>query len=118
MHPPAPRAFPKSARVRTRRDFLAIQGGGRKLHTDSFLVFVAPGPSGGKRLGITVSKRVGNAVVRNRVKRLVREIYRLRQAAFPVGADVVFVAKRSAAELEFARADQEVERLCARAFRR
>lgn len=88
------------------------------------MVFVAPssaasssgaaGGEGAKRVGITVSKRVGPAVVRNRVKRFVRESYRRRRASFPGGLDVVLVAKKTAAELDFARTDQEIARLCAR----
>lgn len=50
------------------------------------------------RLGITASKKVGNAVVRNRVKRLVREYVRRHQWV-PPGVDVVIIAKRSASEL-------------------
>jgi ribonuclease P protein component len=113
--------FPKTARIRKRSEYLAIQGRGRKLQTENFVVFVAASPSspvGAGRVGVTVSKRVGHAVVRNRVKRIVREVCRRRREQFPQGIDFVFVAKRSAADLEFARADQEIERLCERYFSR
>lgn len=83
------------------------------------MVFVAPSPPPSadvarKRIGITVSKRVGTAVVRNRIKRFVRESYRRRRDAFPDGLDIVLVAKKAAAELDFGRADQEIARICAR----
>jgi ribonuclease P protein component len=113
--------FPKTARVRKRSEYLAIQGKGRKLQTENFVVFVAASPSGpvGEgRVGITVSKRVGQAVVRNRVKRILREVYRRCRGQFPPGMDVVFVAKRSAAWLDYASAEQEIERLCERYFSR
>jgi ribonuclease P protein component len=111
--------LPKGERVRKRSEYLRIQGQGRKLHTSSFLVFAQERPTSAgapARLGVTVSKRVGNAVERNRVKRLVREVYRRRKAAFPAGLDVVFVAKRQAVALDHARADEEIEKLCARGF--
>ena len=53
----------------------------------------------GGRVGITVTKKVGNAVVRNRIKRWVREFVRQDVAWLPAGADVVVIAKKSAAEL-------------------
>jgi ribonuclease P protein component len=57
-------------------------------------------------------------VVRNRVKRILREVYRRCRGQFAPGMDVVFVAKRSAAWLDYASAEQEIERLCERYFSR
>jgi ribonuclease P protein component len=64
-------------------------------------VLVGPGPSLHGRLGITVSKRVGNAVTRNRIKRWVREFVRQQPADawLPAGCDVVVIAKASAARV-------------------
>jgi ribonuclease P protein component len=53
------------------------------------------------RLGITVSKRIGNSVKRNRVKRLIREFFRLNKALFPQAHDIVIAAKRDAGDLDF-----------------
>jgi ribonuclease P protein component len=110
------RAYPKSVRLRKRREFLAVQGTGRKFHAQHFLVVVTPiatsstsravpgdGSVPGRecpmgRVGITVTKKIGNAVTRNRTKRLVRE--HVRQSRWldrPV--NTVFIAKRSAADL-------------------
>ena len=77
-----------------------MQDTGRKHHTRHFLVVVLPRPDDGPpRIGVTVTKRVGNAVQRNRVKRLVREVFRRERARFPAGCDVVFIAKDGAPEL-------------------
>jgi ribonuclease P protein component len=67
--------------------------------------------NGRARLGVTVSRRVGNAVVRNRVKRLVREVFRLNAAWFAPGRDYVVVARPSAAALDFGGMKNEIERL-------
>jgi ribonuclease P protein component len=56
---------------------------------------------GTTRLGITVSKRVGNSVRRNRVKRLVREFFRLHKDSFPQGCDIVIAARKDADGLDF-----------------
>ena len=45
------------------------------------------------RVGISVSKKVGNAVARNRAKRIIRAAYRLHESSFPIGCDIVFVAR-------------------------
>ncbi len=112
------RTLPRDERVRRRREFVAIQGQGKKLHTDSFLVFVLPRKQAEApaRLGITVSKKVGGAVTRNRVKRLVREAFRRQKTLFPHGVDVVFVAKRAAVDVEFEQVSREIERLCRKHF--
>jgi len=68
------------------------------------LVFVIPGQYGQRlpRVGITVSRKVGKAVVRNRVKRLVREVWRRRRGLLPQGMTVVFVAKKAATQMSYA----------------
>ena len=90
-----------------------MQDGGRKLHTDNFLVFVSPqlepGPT---RVGVTASRKVGGAVRRNRVKRLVREAFRRHRLLFPAGLDVVFIAKKNAVEVEYDQLVREIEKLC------
>jgi ribonuclease P protein component len=105
-----PRAYPKSVRLRRRREFLALQRQGRRRHTPSFVVLQAPAAGGTSRLGVTVSARVGNAVVRNRIKRLVREIFRARRQALPAALDILVIAKPDAAQITHAQAATELER--------
>ena len=106
------RGFPRGLRLRRRREFLRVQAGGAKRHTRHFLVLVARQPSSvtsvGPRFGITVTRKVGNAVTRNRIKRLLREALRHHRTSFPTGHDIVWIAKRNAAELTFAGAMDEV----------
>src|SRR6188474_3450163 len=85
-------------RLRQRVDYLAVQSGGMKLHGRHVLAIAQRRtescPRG--RLGLTVTKKVGNAVVRNRIKRLLREWLRTH-GWVPAGWDMVLVAKDSAA---------------------
>lgn len=85
--------FSKPERLLRRRDFLRVQGGGKKFISPHFLWFGSPSPTGSLRFGVTVSKRVGPAVVRNRVKRLLREAFRQHKALFPPMLDVVAIAR-------------------------
>lgn len=94
-------AFPKERRLRARRDFVAAQEAGRRVHTPHFVLVVARGPdaAAASRLGVTVTKKVGTAVRRNRVKRLVREAFRLCPDLLPSGIDLVVIAKDGAPTL-------------------
>lgn len=93
----SPAGYPREARVRRRAEFTACYERGRRLHTTHFLLFLLPRPDGRARTGMAVSRKVGNAVTRNRVKRLLREFFRLHARALPPG-DMVAVAKRQAGE--------------------
>lgn len=83
--------FPKQLRLRRRRQFLTVQRGGRRVTTAHFVVYGRRNGTRPTRLGITVSRKVGKAHVRNRIKRWVREAF--RRHALPTGLDVVFVAR-------------------------
>jgi ribonuclease P protein component len=86
-------AFRKAARVRKRREFLQIQNAGRRVATRHFLIVYACSGDGPPRLGITVTKKIGNAVVRNRIKRAVRETFRTNAASLRRGASMVVIAR-------------------------
>ena len=87
--------FPKEARLRKRPEFLNVQSRGVRLHTRHFVVYIAGGRAPGARIGITASKKVGNAVVRNRWKRSVREGFRLLGwRSQKQGLDLVVIARK------------------------
>jgi len=102
--------YPKAARLRRRPEFLAIQRDGQRRHTPHLVVIRRAAPGPGSRLGVTVSKRIGNAVVRNRVKRLLREVFRLRHVDIHPPLDVVVIAKPGAGTLSYAQAATEFAR--------
>ena len=90
----APFGYPSEVRIRSRRRYLAVQNNGRRIHTRHFIVFILPGKTNNVRIGITASRRIGNAVVRNRWKRVVRESFRHIQQTIDGPLDMVFVARR------------------------
>jgi len=78
------------------------------VHTRSFVLQIAPSEGDATRLGITISRQVGKAVRRNRLKRLVREAFRRNRALFPTCSDLVVIAKTGCA---VARLDDVVREL-------
>jgi len=82
-----------------RADFEKLYGDGSRIEGDYFVILYSPNGLGKMRLGVTVSKRVGHAVIRNRVKRLVREFFRLHKALFSDSYDVNVIAKSGTSNL-------------------
>jgi len=102
-------AFPKEERIRLRADFLRIIREGTRLHTPHFWVAFCPNGLFSRRLGITVGKRVGPAVIRNRLKRRIREFFRQNKESFPEATDWVVTAKEGAGRLDFRRVADELQ---------
>ncbi len=93
--------FPKALRLLRRHEFLQVQEGGQKVSVDCLLALVKRNGRAYTRLGLTVSSKVGNAVVRVRLRRLLRELFRKRRGQWPPGLDVVLVVRSSAKEITF-----------------
>lgn len=90
-------------------DYKRIQGRGRKLRTRHLLVLFTRGRAPQSRFGLTVSRKVGNAVRRNEVKRWLRESIRHRLGDLAGRWDVVFIATPRAARAGFYALDRDVE---------
>jgi ribonuclease P protein component len=75
------------------KDFLALYKKGRYAASKYSVIYVRPNGRPFNRLGITAGKKVGNAVCRNRAKRLIRLAYRNAEVSLPVGMDIVIVAR-------------------------
>jgi ribonuclease P protein component len=100
-------AYPPSARLRKRAEFVRLKDSAQKFATRAILVVWQANDLAVARLGITVSKKVGCAVTRNRVKRFVREIFRNNRFLLPA-VDMNVIARSEAAHLDFHGLEQEL----------
>ena len=105
--PPGQR-LPRARRIRKRTEFLALQRVGRRRAGMRFVVITAPRRDGTSRLGITASRRIGGAVIRNRVKRLIREFFRRYQQQIVPAMDVLVIARAGAATATLAQVRAEL----------
>jgi ribonuclease P protein component len=90
--------FQKKEHIIIRSDFERIKNSGMKAHDRHIFAVFIPSAAGNTRIGITVTKRVGNAVTRNRIRRFVREFYRQNRNLLKGMWDINFIARHSAAE--------------------
>ena len=102
-------SFKKADRILKRNEFIQLSKSGRKLHNEYFIVLYAPGQCDRSRLGITVTRKVGKAVRRNRIKRLIREYFRLNRHLLSGYWDIIVIAKKEAADLS---SDKIFDSLC------
>ncbi len=106
-------SYPKTDRLRKRREFLRLNQG-RKVANEAFLVAWRPHSEGRTRLGVTVTKKVGCAVVRNRIKRVAREVFRTRGRLLCPGLDMNVIARQAAARITKGQAARAITELFVR----
>jgi len=95
-------SFTKADRLLKRAEFLHLAQIGQTAHNSHFVAVFAPGTCHHTRMGITVSKKVGNSVTRSRIKRLIREYFRHNRHRIAGSWDINIIAKRRAADLSSA----------------
>jgi len=88
------KTFTKRDRIRNKSDFEQLKKSGTKFTDGLFLTVIRANDLGFCRLGIAVPKRIGNAAARNRIKRLIREAFRLNRALLPASIDLLVVVRR------------------------
>jgi ribonuclease P protein component len=114
-------SFGKERRIRRRKDFLRVQAVGQRTSTAHFVMLVAareatdsagsrPELGACARVGFVVTRKIGNAVQRNRIKRVCRECFRMWPDLVPDGIDLVIIARSRADELGLADVRAEWER--------
>lgn len=108
-----PEALPKEKRLAKRREFLRVYDTGRKIFSRYCVLFFAANQLPFSRLGVTATKKVGKANVRNRLKRWTRETYRRHRGPLGIdrhAVDLVINVKPNAATATFSEYSGDVER--------
>ncbi len=82
--------------IKKNHDFQKVYKNGRSLANKYMVMYVLDNGLNENRLGISVSKKVGNSVIRHRITRLIREAYRLNCEKFKSGYDIVIIARVTA----------------------
>lgn len=104
-------SFPPSARLRKTKEFSIVGKMGCRIHTPHFILLKRISSSNFSRIGLTVSRKVGNAVCRNRIKRLLREYFRQNRHYFDQPIELSVIAKRNAGKITIDDVAQELDLL-------
>jgi ribonuclease P protein component len=100
-----PHGFPAARRIRHRPEFLRVYEHGERVRARLMTVMAIRNTLGYSRLGIAATRKMGSAVVRNRAKRLVRELF--RHADVPAGLDIVVIPRSDMVDAEFRTVESE-----------
>ncbi len=92
-------SYSKADRILKRAEYLRLSKSGQRIRNRYFIAYVGEGKNGRSRLGVTVTKKTGNAVIRNRMKRLCREFFRLHRNSIAGKRDINIVVTKEAAQL-------------------
>ncbi len=97
-------AFPKASRLRLKKEFEAVFSAGNKTATRDLVAWHSENPDGLKKIGLMVSRKTGGAVRRNRLKRLLREAFRLTNRELKEGTRLIIYPKAGCAVKDLAQA--------------
>ena len=103
--------FSKVSRLRLKKDFEGVFASGKKTVTRELVMWHIPGAGTEKKIGLMVSKKLGGAVRRNRLKRLLREAFRLTRKELKEGTRLIIYPKAGCAMNNLAQARQELDTL-------
>jgi ribonuclease P protein component len=103
--------FTKRDRLLKRSDFLKLSLSGTKIQNKHFVLIYSDNEKKENRMGITVTKRVGKSVMRNKIKRYCREFFRLNRCVIPGKKDINIIAKKNALALDSKQMFQTLENI-------
>lgn len=104
----------KKGRITKNREYRLVFENGESVATRGLVLYRMKNGLSENRSGFVVSKKTGNAVIRNRVRRLLRETYRSYAEELATGYDLVFIARSPAAAFDFTQAAAEMKRILKR----
>jgi ribonuclease P protein component len=104
-------SFTKADRILKRGEFIALSKSGKRVQNSEFIAYFGPNRHNQSRLGVTVTKKVGQAVERNRLKRMVREFFRLNRHRLAGKWDINIIAKRQSAGITSEKANRSLENI-------
>ena len=104
-------SFTKADRILKRSEFIALSKYGRRAQNTYFIAYILPSAYDQSRLGVTVTKKVGQASERNRIKRLVREFFRLNRYRLSGKWDINIIAKRQSAGITSEKANLSLQKI-------
>lgn len=105
------KSYPGFCRLRKSWEYRLVRKMGCKFNTPHFVLLALGNNTNIPRLGITVSRKVGNAVQRNRLKRIIREFFRVRKHLYPALRDYSIIAKRGTARLSSSEINRELDKI-------
>lgn len=105
------KCYPGFCRLRKSWEYQLVRKMGCKFYAPHFVLLVFDNTLNISRLGVTVSRKVGNAVERNRLKRIIREFFRASRHYYPGSKDYSVIARRGAALLSFVEVNTELEKV-------
>lgn len=111
---PVQYSFTKADRILKRPEFIALAKSGRRIQNEYFIAVFSPSRHGRSRLGVTVTKKVGRAIKRNRIKRLVREFFRLNRQFLSGEWDINIIAKDQVADITSEKAYRSLQNIFSR----
>jgi ribonuclease P protein component len=110
--------FPDAVRMKSPEDFQRVYDRKKSVSDAILVIYAAANQLSHPRVGLSVSKKVGNAVIRNRHKRLFREAFRLMQHELPPGFDFILIARPGKTPPELKQVQESLRRLTADAVRK
>ncbi len=104
--------FTKKERITQPQDFRTVMKFGRRVSSRSFILFIRKNENARHRLGIVVKKEIGPATFRNRMKRYIREFFRLNKGQIKGSNDMILMIKKGCSLRGYQEAEEELRKLC------